>query len=223
MIFMKKIIKKIYLKNKFNNLKIGKNSNLSLNCYFEGSNVIGSNCDLESISIGFGTYIGNQVQISNSKIGKYCSLGSNLKIGLGVHPASIFVSTHPAFFSNKKQAGFTFTDKNKFEEHKYINENKNVVEIGNDVWIGDNVIIMDGVKISDGAIIGAGAIVTKNIEPYTINVGIPSKIIKKRFENEEIKFLLNFKWWDKDYEWVQKNYNKFENISIFYKEFNQRR
>lgn len=56
------------------------------------------------------------------------------------------------------------------------------VTIGNDVWIGRRAIIMPGVTIGDGVIIGAGAVVTKNIEPYTVAVGVPAKAIKSRLK-----------------------------------------
>jgi virginiamycin A acetyltransferase len=55
------------------------------------------------------------------------------------------------------------------------------VIIGNDVWIGNNVTIMSGVTIGDGAVIANNSHVVKNIEPYTINGGNPSKLIKYRF------------------------------------------
>ena len=58
--------------------------------------------------------------------------------------------------------------------------------IGRDVWIGANSIVMTGVVVGDGAIIAAGSIVTKNIEPYTINAGVPSKKIRNRFDNDEL-------------------------------------
>ena len=54
--------------------------------------------------------------------------------------------------------------------------------------------------------------VTKDIEPYSINVGIPSKIIKYRFEKEEIEYLEKLKWWDKPQQWIIDNIDKFEDI-----------
>ena len=54
------------------------------------------------------------------------------------------------------------------------------VEIGNDVWIGVNAVVMAGVKIGSGSVIGANSVVTKNIEPYTINCGVPAKKLKNR-------------------------------------------
>lgn len=68
--------------------------------------------------------------------------------------------------------------------------------IGNDVWIGQNVTIMPGIHIGDGAIIAANSVVTKNVPPYHIAGGNPIRIIKKRFEDELIKYLLELQWWD---------------------------
>ena len=53
--------------------------------------------------------------------------------------------------------------------------------IGNDVWIGQNVTILPAVHIGDGAIIGANSVVAKNIPPYSVAVGNPCKVKRKRF------------------------------------------
>ena len=50
--------------------------------------------------------------------------------------------------------------------------------IEDDVWIGFNATVLRGVKIGRGAIIGAGTVVTKDIEPWTVNVGNPVRIVK---------------------------------------------
>jgi acetyltransferase-like isoleucine patch superfamily enzyme len=49
--------------------------------------------------------------------------------------------------------------------------------IGKNVFIGLNAIVMPGVTVGDGAIIGTGSIVTKDVEPYTVVVGNPAKLI----------------------------------------------
>ncbi len=54
------------------------------------------------------------------------------------------------------------------------------VVIEDDVWIGGKVIILPGVKIGRGSVIGAGSVVTKDISPYSIAVGNPAKVVKKR-------------------------------------------
>lgn len=69
--------------------------------------------------------------------------------------------------------------------------------IGNDVWIGQNVVILPGVHIGDGAIIGANSVVGSDVEPYSKVVGNPAKMIGKRFDDEMIDLLLQFRWWDK--------------------------
>lgn len=72
--------------------------------------------------------------------------------------------------------------------------------IGNDVWIGQNAVILPGVHIGDGAIIGANSVVGSDIPPYAIVVGNPAREIRKRFDDELIRLMLAFKWWDRNIE-----------------------
>ena len=72
--------------------------------------------------------------------------------------------------------------------------------IGNDVWIGQNAVILPGVHVGDGAIIGANSVVGSDVAPYTIVIGNPAKVLRKRFDDELIGLLLKFKWWDKSIE-----------------------
>ena len=151
----------------------------------------------------------------HTKVGRFCAIADNVRTGVGSHPTNTFVSIHPSFFSTNKQAGFSFVDKNVFDELPKSNGSKYVVEIGNDVWIGSGVKIKDGVKIGDGAIIGANAVVTKNVDAYSINVGMPARVIKYRFDKNQIVFLMKFKWWNKDMIWLEKNAKYFQNINEF--------
>ena len=73
---------------------------------------------------------------------------------------------------------------------------KGNIDIGNDVWIGAKSTIMSGVKIGDGAVIGARTMVTKDVPPYSIVVGNPGRIIKYRFNEDQVQKLLKIKWWD---------------------------
>ncbi|MBD1393316.1 CatB-related O-acetyltransferase [Mucilaginibacter sp. ZB1P21] len=183
---------------------------------FEGHNTIGSHTEIASSDIGLGTYVADGSVIRKAKIGRFCSIGSGVQTGLGVHPSSGFVSTHPAFYSIEKQAGFTFTAQNLFNDHVFVDDQKkHVVQIGNDVWIGNNVMIMDGVTIGDGSIIASGAIVNKDVAPFTIVGGVPAKFIKLRFSEQQIKQLLHIKWWAWSFDKIKANSMLFDDIERF--------
>lgn len=77
--------------------------------------------------------------------------------------------------------------------------------IGNDVWIGQNVTFLPGVHIGDGCIIGANSVVAKDIPPFSVAVGNPCEVKRKRFDDELIEYLLELKWWDKSPDWISKN------------------
>ena len=193
---------------------IARSAYVDQNCVLEGKNRISSGTKLFGCYVGTGTYFNTNTELHKVKIGRYCSIGSNVRDVSGRHPTSVIVSTHPAFFSPAKQAGFSYVTKCKFEEYVYAEDNYNV-SIGNDVWIGSDVRIMGGVCISDGAIVAAGAVVTKNIPSYAIVGGVPARIIRYRFTESQIDVLLNFKWWEKDESWLRDHIDEFENVQHF--------
>ncbi len=202
-------------------VKFGKNVYVNDSVICEGRNYFSNNSSVTSSYIGYASYIGANSIISKLKIGKYCSIGPNVKCIFGKHPTTDFVSTHPAFFSTLKQVGFSYTKVQLFKEHDapFEKENEYSITIGNDVWVGDGATFMEGVSIGDGAIIAANALVVNDVQPYNIVGGIPAKVIKKRFPTELIGFLLEFQWWNKDTKWLQDNAPLFVNIENFYNKF----
>lgn len=192
--------------------KINSSAILLNKCHFEGHNAIGDNTYLCDTSLGYGSYIGFGGEFTNCKIGRYCSIGSNIRVVAATHPLDGFISLHPAFFSDTYW--FHYVKTSKFEEH-LTNDEGYQCTIGNDVWIGDNVLIKGGCKIGDGAIIGLGSLVLHDVPPYTIVAGVPAKIIRKRYSDEIIQSLLQIQWWNKPINWIKTNADDFSDIELF--------
>lgn len=134
------------------------------------------NCTLIGlVLVGFRSYA-NDSLLRNVELGRYCSIGRRSTIGAAKHDTTA-LTTHP------------FGAPYEFKSDE-------TTQIGHDVWIGDNVIIMSGLKIGTGAVIGAGSIVTKDIEPYSIALGIPARHYRSRFNDRLVQGLLSSQWWE---------------------------
>lgn len=123
-------------------------------------------------------------------IGKFCQIASGVEFVMnGANHQMNAVSTFPFY---------TLEGWNMNVPKMTDMPLKGDTVIGNDVWIGQNATILPGVHIGDGAIIGANSVVGSNVEPYTIVVGNPACVLRKRFDDNLIELLEKFKWWDKD-------------------------
>ena len=191
--YISKIIKKLH----FRAIK---------NCKIHFTSKVCSGSHLVNVTMDKFSDIGYDCSILDTKIGSFCSLGSNITIGGPSHTTN-WVSTSPVFNENKDHI------KRKFSLHKF--NYSSFTEIGNDIWIGDNAMIKAGVKVGDGAIIGMNSVVTKNIPPYEIWAGNPAKMIKKRFPDDTIIALLKIKWWEKDENTLIEMSTLFNNIDEF--------
>jgi len=213
-LWLKWLVRKTYYEHKHadKSLEIGYLANIS-NCQFGRHNTLSSDVVLCNVALGDFSYIAANSKFVNAEIGKFTSIGPEVIAGLGMHPSRDFVSLHPIFFSAHYQAQITFASPPYWEEFAPI-------KIGNDVWVGARAVILDGVTIGDGAIIGAGAVVTKDVPDYAVVGGVPAKVIRYRFEQEEIEFLLRFKWWDMEIDWLKSNAPKFHNVQNFIHDLN---
>jgi acetyltransferase-like isoleucine patch superfamily enzyme len=203
---IKKIIKYFYFKCKFSGkLKFPFTSDIGVKSVFEGMNKIYANTCFCG-EMGYGSYIGWNCSLFG-KIGRFTSIAPFVQCNNGRHPMTEpFVTTCPAFFSLMKQNGWTFASKQSYDEFAYADEEqKYPIIIGNDCWIGHGAFITGGITIGDGAVVLAHAVVTKDVPPYAIVGGMPAKILKYRYDEETILFLLDFKWWNKDIAWLRNN------------------
>ncbi len=219
---VKRCILNCYYQLKFrkSHLKFGKGVEmLDRVSLFEGYNRIGENSSFRG-RMGYCSYIGRGCHL-NALVGKYCCISDRVRTIPGTHPSKTFVSVHPAFYSTKKQCGCTYVTEDCFDEIlRDPVEGKATVYIGNDVWIGCDVTLIGGIKIGDGAIIAAGAVVNHDVESYTIVGGVPAKPIRTRFTEEQISFLKELRWWDKDVAWIVNNVESFRNIEDLMKRTN---
>ncbi|MFC5775031.1 CatB-related O-acetyltransferase [Ectobacillus antri] len=190
---------------------------ISLLTYVSSSSVISENvaikrfCKVRNTSIGNYTYLANNVSLINASIGKFCSIGPYVKIGLGKHPTDRF-STSPIFYSPSNSFNVSIVKDTTFVEFEKI-------IIGNDVWIGANAIILDGVNIGNGAIVAAGAVVTKDVPDFAIVAGVPARIIRFRFDEETREFVGKSRWWDKDIEHLMKFKEDYTDLRKFLSHF----
>ncbi|MCO5145149.1 MAG: type B chloramphenicol O-acetyltransferase [Aquamicrobium sp.] len=122
-------------------------------------------------------------------VGSFCSIGSGaafIMAGNQGHRAD-WISTFPFYWMSEVEA---------FAEARNGFAPAGDTVIGNDVWIGSEAIVMPGVRIGDGAVIGTRALVTRDVEPYAIVGGNPARTIRKRFDDERVRLLIEMRWWD---------------------------
>jgi len=200
---------KISYQKKYKHIRIGYKNKLH-NVRFGKYNWTSERVVMENVTIGDFSYVSDDSVILEATIGKFCSIGPNVRIAPGNHPTHTFVSTHPSLFSNPSYAVMNFFNTDYYHPDRHVT-------VGNDVWIGANVVISDGITIGDGAIIAANAVVTSNVEPYCMVGGVPAKVIRYRFNPDEIEFLLKIKWWDKSIEWIKQHASYFLSIEEFVK------
>ena len=68
--------------------------------------------------------------------------------------------------------------------------------VGHDVWLGYRTLVMPGVTIGHGAVVAAGSVVVSDIPPYAIAGGNPARVLRMRYDEEDVARLLTAAWWD---------------------------
>lgn len=160
-------------------------------CSFSDYNRLYQRTFLRACRLGRMSYVAEGSRLGFSTVGAYASIGPDVRIGgLGRHPVDR-LSTHPAFYSARLQAGMSFVERDLEDELP-------AVTLGNDVWIGAGAIVLDGLTLGDGCVVAAGAVVTRDVAPYAIVGGVPARLIRYRFDDATIEALLAWRWWEQD-------------------------
>ena len=107
----------------------------------------------EGTNIGYGTIINSGGDVF---IGKYCLISNNCNINSSSHGL-------------KKD--------NYIIGQKHLHGN---VIIGDDVWLGGFVTVTYNTKLNEGSVVGANSLVSRDLQPFSINVGCPTKKISVR-------------------------------------------
>lgn len=171
--------------------------NISLTAFvYAGSTVaptakIHRGCKVRASNIGAHSYVAAHTWLTNAEVGKFCSIGNNVSVGLATHTLE-YISSSPIFTLRRNATGVSWISEDVAESTDDFPR----TTIEADAWIGSNSIIKSGVTIGVGAVIGAGAIVTKDVEPYAVMGGVPARLIRYRFDEPTRKALLKSRWWE---------------------------
>lgn len=147
----------------------------------------------QSIFIGNHSAIDKGVYItSQCEIGSYVHLSpyvtviggkeTNLKIG-----DFVFVSTHCTLVCGSEDyCGAGLVGATIPEEFREFIDRDIVLEDYS--GLGAGCIVLPGVTIGEGAVVGAGSLVTKDVSPWTVNYGSPSRAIKHRPKEKVLEY-----------------------------------
>lgn len=186
--WVKSCIRRVILGQKFPTSVIYDGATLDQASILGNYSVLFRNVALVDSTLGAYSYIQSGSIICNTDIGKFCSIASNVSIGLADHPTHM-VSTSPVFYDNAQPLPKFLTN------DRIVTNTLPRTIVGSDVWIGQGVMIKAGVSIGIGAVIGAGAIVTRDIPPYVIAAGNPCRKIRERFTEDIVNRLISSEWW----------------------------
>lgn len=137
-------------------------------------------------------------------IGAFCSFAEGVCVH-GNH-ATQYISTHTMLYKGSPNDPYEgiMPYEDYYDAPWYIKgvhpkgyiPNARRIIIGNDVWLGRNVVIVNYSDIGNGVIAGAGAIITHSVPDYAIVAGVPARIIRYRYNQEQIAALNKISWWD---------------------------
>lgn len=149
--------------------------------------------NIQLVQVGRCTYGGLNVYTFNEHnkltIGDYCSIAPNVAFLVSADHHIDTISTFP-FYNNIMGSS-----------NEAISKGDIIVD--DDVWIGYGATILSGVHIHQGAVVAAGAVVSRDVPPYTIVGGAPARVIKYRFEQSVIDFLLSLDYGKLDERLIQ--------------------
>ena len=136
---------------------------------------IEKNCDGQWCNVYCGTdiHIGKNnlflCELAPIEIGDHVMFGPNVTVITGDHRIDL-IGRYMTSVCNEEK----------------LPENDQPVRFKGDNWIGANVTILKGVTVGKGAVVASCSLVNKDVPSYAIVGGVPARVIKYRFSNEQI-------------------------------------
>jgi phosphonate metabolism protein (transferase hexapeptide repeat family) len=169
---------------------------------------VGARTRLRETSLDDYSYIVEDGQADDATIGKFCSIASHVRINPGNHPMERASQSHITYRASAYWPG-------EADEAAFFARRRALpVSIGHDVWIGHGAVILPGRRIGTGAVVGAGTILTRDVAPYTIVVGNPGRVVRRRFPEAIAERLQALAWWDWDHARLRRALPDFRALSI---------
>ena len=174
------------------------------NCELDKTSKVCPKSELNVVTLGKYSYIGNDCFMVNVDIGAFCSIADRVCIGGAGHPIER-LSSSPVFHEGNNVLRMNF------QTFPYEHTPKTTIE--NDVWIGIGSIVKAGVVIHNGAVVGAGSVVTHDIPAYEIWAGNPARKIRDRFDKKTAEKIEKTEWWKKSDAEIKVLSKKFDDIA----------
>ncbi len=171
---------------------------------------VGAFAELIESSLGDYSYVAPvHASLTWAEVGKFCSLASSVRLNPVNHPVGRVTQHHCTY--RRRQYGFDERD----DAELFAWRKAHRVTVGHDVWIGHGATVMPGVTIGTGAVVGAGAVATRDVEPYTVVVGVPARPLRRRFSDAVCDQLLASAWWDWDHATLRRRFAELLDLDQF--------
>lgn len=181
-------------------VSIGQDTVIWPNTYLHGNTQIGEGCEIGPQALLRNTRIGNNCTVLASilegavleddvDIGPFGHLRKGAHLAQGVHMGNFGEVKNSYLGPGTKMGHFSYVGDATIGPQVNIGagtitcnfdgKKKYPTEIGQGAFIGSDTMLVAPVKLGEGARTGAGAVVTKDVQPYTLVVGVPARAIRK--------------------------------------------
>jgi bifunctional UDP-N-acetylglucosamine pyrophosphorylase/glucosamine-1-phosphate N-acetyltransferase len=181
-------------------VEIGKDTVIWPDTYLQGRTDIGEDCEIGPNTLIRNAQIGSECKVFMSvvdravleaqvAVGPFGHLRKGAHLCRGVHMGNFGEVKNSTLGVGTKMGHFSYIGDATIGAEVNIGagtitcnfdgEQKNPTDIGDYAFIGSDTMLVAPVKLGEGAHTGAGAVVTKNVQPYTLAVGMPARSIRK--------------------------------------------